>query len=66
MSMIAAILFCIAAQAITFIPFYRVWRQDLDEYGSDLGVPLRKRFAAWLVMFPVWALPFSVMIGRMI
>ena len=63
--MITAILFCAAVQVITFLPFYRVWQQDKEKYGNDLGVPLRKRFAAWLIMSPVWALPFAVMIGEM-
>ena len=61
--MLIAILFCVAIQVVTFYPFYRTWQQDLKKHGNDLGVPLRKRFAAWLLMFPVWALPVSVMIG---
>ena len=59
----AAILCCIAVQVISFLPFYFVWKQDVETYGNDLGVPLRKRFVAWLVMFPVWSLPLAVMIG---
>ena len=61
--MLIAIMICIFVQVITFLPFYRTWQQDLKQYGNDLGVTLRKRFAAWLLMFPVWALPVSVMIG---
>ena len=61
--MIAALLFCVAVQVISFAPFYVAWKQDLEKYGNDLGVPLWKRFAVWLVICPVWALPFAVMIG---
>lgn len=66
MEMLVAVLFCIAVQIITFLPFYRVWQQDLKKYGSDLGAPLRKRFGVWVIMFPVWALPISVMIGEIL
>ena len=66
MEMLVAVLFCIAVQIITFLPFYRVWQQDLKKYGSDLGAPLRKRFVVWVIMFPVWALPISVMIGEIL
>ena len=61
--MITAMLVCVAVQVITFLPFYRVWKQDLKKYGNDLGAPLRKRFCVWVIMFPIWALPISVMIG---
>lgn len=61
--MLIAVLLCIAIQVITFYPFYRTWQQDLKKYGNDLGAPLRKRFGVWVIMFPVWALPISVMIG---
>ena len=64
--MITAMLFCAALQVITFLPFYRVWQQDLKKYGSDLGAPLQNRFGVWVIMFPVWALPISVMIGEIL
>ena len=62
--MFIAILFCIAIQVVTFYPFYIVWKQDLKKYGNDLGVTLRKRFGVWLIMFPVWSLPFAAMAGE--
>ena len=46
-------------QAASFYPFYLAWKQDKEKYGSDLGVPLRKRFMVWLVICPVWALPVA-------
>lgn len=64
--MITAMLFCAALQVITFLPFYRVWQQDLKQYGNDLGVSLKKRFGVWLIMFPVWSLPMAAMIGGVI
>ena len=62
--MIVAIVFCGVVQLVTFAPFYLVWRQDKKKYGDDLAVPLKRRFTAWLVMFPIWAIPFAVMIGE--
>lgn len=61
--MLTATILCIAVQVIAFVPFYIAWKQDKEKYGNDLGVPLWKRFAAWLVICPVWALPPAVMIG---
>lgn len=57
MGFVKALAFCMAVQLVSFYPFYRVWKDDRKKYGNDLAVPLGKRFAAWLVMFPVWALP---------
>ena len=62
--MIAALLFCVTVQVLSFAPFYVAWKQDLEKYGNDLGVALWKRFAVWLVICPIWALPFAVMIER--
>ena len=62
--MFIAILFCIAIQVVTFYPFYRTWKQDLKRYGNDLGISLKKRFGVWLIMFPVWSLPFAAMAGE--
>ena len=64
--MLIAMLFCIAAQVVTFYPFYIAWQQDLKQYGNDLGVTLRKRFYVWLLMFPAWAIPIAVMIGEIL
>ena len=61
--MIAALLCCVAVQVFSFAPFYVAWKQDLEKYGNDLGVALWKRFAVWLLICPVWALPFAVMLG---
>lgn len=62
--LIGALAFCAAAQIISFIPFWIAYKQDIEEYGNDLGAPLAKRFAVWLVMFPVWAIPLAAMIGE--
>lgn len=61
--MLGAFAFCAAAQVITFVPFWITYKQDRKKYGSDLGVPLKNRFAAWLIMFPIWAIPLAVMLG---
>lgn len=61
--MLGAFIFCAVAQVITFTPFWIAYKQDLENYGSDLGAPLKKRFAAWLVMFPIWAIPLATMAG---
>lgn len=61
--MLTAVIFCIAVQVFSFAPFYVAWKQDLEKYGSDLGVPLWKRFAVWLVICPVWLLPVVTLIG---
>lgn len=63
MSFAFALFLCLACQVLSFYPFYAVWKQDRKKYGDDLGVPLSKRFLAWLVVFPVWALPFATMAG---
>lgn len=62
--MLGAFAFCAAAQVISFIPFWIAYDQDKKTYGNDLGAPLGKRFAVWLVMFPVWAIPLAAMIGE--
>ena len=64
MGFFKALVFCVAVQLVRFYPFFRVWKADREKYGNDLGVPLWKRFAAWLVMFPVWALPVVEIIRR--
>lgn len=61
--MLGAFILCALAQVITFVPFWITYEQDKRTYGSDLGVPLKKRFAAWLVMFPIWAIPLATMAG---
>lgn len=61
--LIGALAFCAAAQVITFVPFWITYEQDKRKYGSDLGVPLKTRFAVWLVMFPIWAIPLATMAG---
>lgn len=61
--LIGALVFCAGAQVISFIPFLIAYNQDKETYGNDLGAPLGKRFAVWLVMFPVWAIPLAAMIG---
>ena len=63
MKFVFAFILCAACQVVSFYPFYLTWKQDSQKYGSDLGVPLRKRFLAWLVVFPVWALPFATLVG---
>lgn len=63
MDFIFALSICLLLQAASFYPFYLTWKKDKEKYGSDLGVPLSKRFLAWLVVFPVWALPFATMAG---
>lgn len=57
MGFFKALVFCMVVQLVSFYPFYCAWTGDREKYGNDLGVPLGKRFAAWLVAFPVWALP---------
>ena len=61
--MLGSFAFCAVAQVITFFPFWIDYKKDLKKYGSDLGVPLKTRFAVWLIMFPVWAIPLAVIVG---
>ena len=61
--MLGAFALCAVAQVITFIPFWITYEQDRKKYGSDLGVPLKTRFAVWLLMFPIWAVLLATMIG---
>ena len=61
--MLKSILICAAVQIMTFIPFLMVYVDDKKKYGDDLGEPLWKRMVAWLIMCPIWALPFMAMIG---
>ena len=63
MNFLLASSICLLLQAASFYPFYLVWKKDKDKYGSNLGVPLRKRLLVWLVICPVWALPFATMAG---
>lgn len=63
MNFLLALSICMLLQAASFYPFYLAWKQDKEKYGSDLGVPLRKRFLVWLVICPVWALPFAALAG---
>lgn len=62
--LIGALAFCATVQVISFIPFWIAYKQDIEKYGNDLDAPLAKRFAVWLVMFPVWAIPLAAMIGE--
>lgn len=51
-------LICIAIQLILFLPFYCEYRKQCKEIGKDnLAVPLKERFLAWVVCFPIWAIP---------
>lgn len=61
--MLESFAFCAVAQVITFVPFWIDWKKDMKKYGSDLGVPLKTRFAVWLIMFPIWAIQLATMIG---
>lgn len=61
--MLKSILICAAVQAVTFIPFLMVYFDDKKKYGNDLGEPLWKRTVVWMIMCPIWALPFMTMVG---
>lgn len=63
MNFFLALSICLLLQAASFYPFYLAWKQDKDKYGSDLGASLRKRLLVWLVICPVWALPFATIAG---
>lgn len=63
MNFLTSVLIFAAIQAVSFLPFLRVYQQDKKKYGNDLGVPLWKRLVSWLVMCPMWALPFMTLIG---
>lgn len=46
-------------QFVLFIPFYLIWRRDCKKYGKDnLAVSLGERFRAWVIVVPLWLLPF--------
>jgi hypothetical protein len=56
-------LICIVLQFVGFIPFYLMWRNDCKEIGKDgLAISLGRRFIAWLVFFPIWAMPLLLLI----
>ena len=63
MNFLLALSICLLLQAASFYPFYLAWKQDKEKFGSDLGVPLKKRFLVWLLICPVWALPFATFAG---
>lgn len=49
----------IILQLVLFIPFYLIWRNDCKEIGkNNLAVSLGERFMAWLVVMPIWIIPF--------
>ena len=46
-------------QFVLFIPFYLIWRRDCKKYGKEnLAVSLKERFTAWIIVFPIWIVPF--------
>nr|DAZ28300.1 MAG TPA: hypothetical protein [Caudoviricetes sp.] len=50
---------CIALQFVLFIPFFIIWKKDCKKIGKEnLAVSLKERFAAWVIYFPMWLLPF--------
>lgn len=50
---------CIALQFVLFIPFFIIWKKDCKKIGKEnLAVSLKERFAAWVICFPMWLLPF--------
>lgn len=60
MAFLISLAICILLQFLFFIPFWKIWKEDCKEHGKEnLAVPLPKRFMAWLVAFPIWAIPFA-------
>jgi len=58
-------LICIALQLIFFIPVYLNWKKDCKKIGKEnLAVSLKERFFAWLIYFPIWAMPIIIQIRR--
>ena len=50
-----------AIQFILFVPFFIIWKNDCKEFGKDnLGVSLGKRFLAWIILCPIWMIPFLI------
>ena len=55
---------CILLQIICFFPFWRIWREDCKERGKEnLAVPLSERFMAWVLVFPIWAIPVACLVA---
>ena len=53
------ILICITLQLILFIPFYFLWKKDVQEIGKEnLTLSLEERFMAWLCICPIWLIAF--------
>lgn len=49
----------ISVQVILFIPFYITWLYDCKKIGKEnLAVSLGERFLYWLILCPIWGLPF--------
>ena len=58
MNLCIEMLICIVLQMVLFIPFYIIWKKDCKEIGKeDLAIPLKDRFLAWVIAFPLWLLP---------
>lgn len=52
-------LICATLQISLFIPFFIIWINDCRKFGKDnLAVSLEKRFMAWIILCPIWILPF--------
>ena len=48
-----------ALQFILFVPLFIIWKNDCRELGKDnLAVSLEERFIAWIVLCPIWIIPF--------
>ena len=46
-------------QFVLFIPFFIEWINDCRKLGKDnLAVSLGERFIAWIIVCPIWILPF--------
>ena len=58
-TLIVSVLICIVLQFLLFFSFYRIWKKDCKEIGKHkLAVPLHERFLMWLILCPIWAVPF--------
>ena len=54
-------LICTALQFILFVPFFIIWKNDCRELGKDnLAVSLEERFIVWIVLCPIWIIPFLI------
>lgn len=52
-------LICIFLQFVSFIPFYIIWVKDCKELGKEnLSVSLEERFLTWMIICPIWFMPF--------